>query len=443
MNLREYQIQAIEDLRSKYACGYCSPVLVANCGWGKSVAAAEMAKLSARKGKRVLVLAHRIELVEQLQKTFFDWGVPDDKCDIMMVQSATRRLNRMPEYDFIITDEFHHGPANTYKRIYERYPQAKRLGLTATPRRTSGQGLSDVADCIVQSVSVDWLIENNYLSPYEYYAPKQLVDADRLRTLRGDYDQSDAVEQLDKPKIYGDVISQYKKYAEGKQAIVFASSVEHSKRVCEAFNSKGYSSIHIDGKMPQSERKAAMERFRRGEVKILTNYEIISEGLSVDNCECCILLRPTKSLILFLQSSQRCMRYAPGKTAIILDLVGNYQRHGLPSEEHEWSLDGTIKSGREKEQNQVRARVCEHCFRTYAGAGRICPYCHEDNGKTRAELEAEEKAELERVKAAERREKRREVAMAKTRQELESIAKERNYKPGWVWKRMQIIKSRK
>lgn len=441
--LRPYQLQAISDLRHAYATGHHAPVLVANCGWGKSVTAAELAKLSIEKGNRVLVLAHRIELVEQLQGTFDGWGVPNDKCDIMMVQSATHRLDRMPEYGFIITDEFHHGTANTYRRIYDHYPGVPRLGLTATPRRTNGQGLADVADCIVQSVSVEWLIKHHYLAPYEYYAPAHMVDADRLRTVRGDYDQSDTVAQLDKPKIYGDVIRQYQKYADGKQTIVFAASVEHSKRVCEAFKAAGYTSAHLDGKMPKNERKAVMDRFRRGEVQILTNYEIISEGLSVDGCECCILLRPTQSLILFLQSSQRCMRYAPGKTAVILDMVGNYRRHGLPSDEHEWNLDGTARRTRSKEQNTVKARTCENCFRTYAGAGRICPYCQHDNGKTRAELEADERAELERVQAAERKQKRMEVGRAQTREELERIAKERGYKPGWVWRRMQIIEGRK
>lgn len=441
--LRPYQIKAISDLRHAYSIGNHAPILVAGCGWGKSVAAAEMAKMSTTKGNRVLVIAHRVELIEQLQNTFDWWGVPTDRCDIMMVQSATRRLQRMPEYDFIICDEAHRSVCATYQRIYQRYPNAWKLLLTATPRRTNGQGLKDVADCIVSSVSTHWLIEHQYLAPYEYYAPAVMVDTDKLRTVRGDYDQVDTMSQLDKPKIYGDVIKQYRKYADGKQAIIFAASVEHSRSVCKAFNDSGISAYHIDGKTPPEARKMAMERFHNGELKVLTNYEIISEGLSVDGCECCILLRPTQSLILFLQSSQRCMRYAPGKTAIILDMVGNYKRHGLPDDDREWTLDGTVKRGKQKEQNSVHARTCEHCFRTYAGAGRICPYCNHDNGKTCQEIEADEKAELERVQALERKQKRMEVGRAQTREELERIAKERGYRPGWVWRRLQIIEGRK
>ena len=436
--LRPYQIKAVNDIRKRYAQGYKSPVLVANCGWGKSCTASEVARLSCAKGNRVLVLAHRIELIEQLQKTFDWWGVPRDRCDIMMVQSATRRLDKLPQYDFIICDESHHGVCSTYQRIFQHYPHARRLLLTATPERTNGQGLADIADCMIQSVSVRWLIEHQYLAPFEYYAPAELINADQLRTVQGDYDSKQAATMLDKPKIYGSVLENYRKYAEGKQAIVFASSVEHSKRVAEVFTQAGYTAAHMDGKTPKAERKQIMEDYRAGRLQILCNYEIISEGVSVDSCECCILLRPTKSTILFLQSSQRCMRYAEGKTAVILDMVGNYQRHGLPDDNREWSLQGRQKQTRKKSENTVKARVCEKCFRTYAGSGDVCPYCHHDNGKTKAELEADEKAELERITAENRKQKRMEVGKARTLEELQRIAKERNYARGWVYAMAKI-----
>lgn len=433
MNLRPYQLQAMNDIRRQYATGHRSPVLVANCGWGKSCTAAEIARLSTEKGNRVLVIAHRVELIEQLQDTFDAWGVPRDRCDIMMVQSATRRLDRLPQYDFIICDEAHHGTCDTYMNVFDHYPDARRLLLTATPERTSGQGLVDIADNMVLSVSVRWLIEHNYLAPFEYYAPAELINADELRTVQGDYDHNQAATMLDKPKIYGSVLENYRKYADGKQAIVFASSIEHSKRVVEAFRAAGYTAAHLDGKTPKNERKRVMKDYRNGFIQIISNYEIISEGVSVDGCECCILLRPTKSTILFLQSSQRCMRYAPGKTAVILDMVGNYRRHGLPDDNREWSLQGRRKQTRHKSGNTVRARVCENCFRTYAGSGRGCPYCGHEQPKTQAEIEQDEKAELERITEQNKKQRRMEVGMAKTLDDLKRIAKERNYKPAWVY----------
>lgn len=440
MELRPYQIQAMNDIRRCYSQGYKSPVLVANCGWGKSCTAAEIAKLSCAKGNRVLVIAHRIELIEQLQSTFEWWGVPSDMCDIMMVQSATKKLDKLPDYDFIICDEAHHGVCGTYQRIFKHYPHACRLLLTATPKRTNGQGLADIADCMVQSVSVRWLIDHQYLAPFEYYAPAELINAEQLRTVKGDYDNKQAAAMLDKPKIYGSVLENYRKYADGKQAIVFASSVEHSKRVADIFAQAGYTTAHIDGKTPKNERKQIMDDYRSGKLQILCNYEIISEGVSVDGCECCILLRPTKSLILFLQSSQRCMRYAPGKIATILDLVGNFERHGLPDDDRDWTLEAVKKPTREKQKNTVIARTCGKCFRTYAGSGHICPYCGADNGKTRQEIEADERAELERVTAENRKQKRMEVGRARTREDLECIAKERGYSRGWVYVQMQLKK---
>lgn len=427
----------MQDIRSAYRNGFKSPVLVANCGWGKSCTAAEIAKLSTEKQNRVLVIAHRIELIEQLTETFTSWGVDMTLCDVMMVQSASRRLNRLPEYDFIICDECHHSVCNTYQKIFQHFPKAKRLLLTATPQRTNGQGLADVADVMIQSVSVKWLIEHNYLAPFEYYAPKQMINTEEIPTVMGDYEQSATVAALDKPMIYGDVLTEYKKYADSKQTIVFASSIEHSKRVCAAFNDSGYTARHIDGSTDRTERKAVMDGFRNGEIKILCNYEIISEGVSVDGCECCILLRPTQSLILFLQSSQRCMRYKPGKTAIILDFVGNFERHGLPDADREWTL-GAARTKRNRELNEVKARTCKACYRTYQGVSRVCPYCGADNGMTRNEIQQQEQAELERIETYEKKQKRMEVGQCKTMADLRKIAKERGYNMAWCFKMAKI-----
>ena len=127
------------------------------------------------------------------------------------------------------------------------------------------------------------------------------------------------------------------------------------------------------------------------------------------------------------------MRYADNKTAVILDMVGNYKRHGLPSDDREWSLQGRKKRTRQKEQNTVVARTCQKCFRTYAGSAPICAYCGFNNGKTKQELEADEKAELERVTTENRKKKRIEVGTAKNIDDLKRIAKERGYKSSWPY----------
>lgn len=188
----------------------------------------------------------------------------------------------------------HHSTSNTYTKIYERYPNAKRLMLTATPKRTNGQGLGSVADDIIVGVTTKWLIENKFLAPYEYYS-SVLINENNLVIKKGEYEQNSIIKEVDKPKIYGKVIENYIKFANNKKTIIFCSSIEHSKKVVEEFNLKGIKAAHIDGTTSKKDRKEIMDKFRSSEIMILCNYEIISEGLSVDDCECCILLRPTQS----------------------------------------------------------------------------------------------------------------------------------------------------
>ena len=441
MQLRPYQDDVVNRARDCYRQGYHAPCVVLPCRSGKSCIAADIARKATHKGNRVLFIVHRIELCNQITKTFTKWGVDMSLCDVMMVETACNRLDELPNYDFIITDENHHAPCETYMKIYEHYPKALRLGLTATPWRLDGKGLVDTNDIIIEGVSVQWLLDNKYLSPYIYYAPAVLVESEKLHTRAGDYKQNEVIEQLDKPHIYGDVIQKYKEYADGKKAIAYCASIEHSKAVRDAFRAVGIPAEHVDGTTPKDERERIMDAFRDGSCQVLCNYEIIAEGLDVPDCECCILLRPTQSLTLHIQSSMRCLNYMEGKTAVILDMVGNFERHGLPNTPHEWSLEGTEKTTSAKDKPEVVARQCGNCYQVYAGISPICPYCGFNNGKTKKQIEMDRKAELAEIEAvslAEKKSKRMEVGQCRTKAELERIAKERGYKPGWVWQQMKI-----
>lgn len=163
--------------------------------------------------------------------------------------------------------------------------------------------------------------------------------------------------------------------------------------------------------------------------------------MSVDDCEACLLLRPTKSLILFIQSSMRCMRYKEGKTAIILDFVGNYTRHGLPDDDRKWKL--TYEKIRKTDiDNTLSIRQCLKCYKVYKGTNRICPYCGNDNGKTKEQIKEEEQAQLEKIKKAQKYNRISEIYNCTTMSELVSYAKSKNYKnpSGWAY---YIMKSRK
>lgn len=429
MILRDYQKDFYDHIRASIAAGNRRVMCVSPCGSGKSVIMQAVVEAAGQRGNSVLLLAHRQEITGQLAERMKPYG----NASVMMMQTAVRRLDSMEEPAIIIIDESHLVKANSYMKILEHFSSSYALYFTATPTRLDGKGFDDIATDMVQSVSVRWLIDHGYLSPYEYYAPVTVLNAQDLRTKQGDYDGQQAAQLMDTRKIYGDVIKEYRKHADGLQAIAYCSSVEHSRKTARAFQEAGIPAEHIDGAMDKKSRQRAVQRFRYGETTVLCNYALVIEGLDVPNAACVLCLRPTKSVTVHVQSVMRCMRPSPGKTAVILDFVGNYERHGLPDDEREWKLEGAVKRSRQKEQNAVKARVCESCFRTYAGSGPRCPYCHADNGKTRAELEADERAELERVQAVERRNRRREVGRAQTREELERIARERGYAPGWVY----------
>ena len=325
--------------------------------------------MATSKGNHVLLLVHRKELCKQLEGTFRKVGVDMSLCDVFMVQTASRRLDKLPNYDLIITDEGHHSTANTYRKIYDYYPNAIRIAVTATPIRLNKGGLGEVYTDLITSVSTQWLIENNFLAPYKYYSVK-LADTSNLHTVGGEFKQDEVKQLMENKEIYGDTVTQWKRLAEGKKTIVYCASVEASKMTAERFSSEGYSSIALDGNTPKNERSEAMERFRNGEITVLCNCELFGEGLDVPDCECVVLLRPTASLVCFVQQSMRSMRYMPNKTAIIIDHVGNCYRHGLPDDDREWSLEP-----KHKQENIVKIRECKECFAVYPPTMPRCPYC--------------------------------------------------------------------
>lgn len=397
MELRPYQFDVINKSRDAYRQGFRSPVIVLGCGAGKSFIAAFMAKQNTDRGRRVLFMVHRIEIVRQIVETFTDCGVNMDLCEVGMVQSFTRHIEDIKPMSLIITDEGHHGLSTTYRKIYDAFPDVPRISFTATPCRLDGKPLSDTCDIIIEGVSVSWLIENNFLAPYKYYAP-QLADFSDVKKRAGDYDTKQLAAIMSKPKIFGDVIAHYRRLADGKKAICYSPSVQHSKDMCDQFNAAGIPAAHLDGETPADERKGIMQSFRDGTVKILCNNEIIAEGVSVDDCEVCILLRKTASLTLHVQQSMRCMRYLPGKTAIIIDHVGNYLSHGLPDTVREWTLKGKLKSpSKFNEDGTLRVRQCPKCYHTFLTAP-ICPNCGEPYRTTREEIQEIKNVQLKEIK---------------------------------------------
>lgn len=446
MPLREYQEQLINKVHEAWICGKNAPCIVLPCGGGKSCIAAEMAKRTTDNKKRVLFLVHRKELCAQIENTFRRWGVDMLRCSVMMVQTASRRIEKIPPPALIITDENHHSPAKSYKKVYEAFPNAKRVGVTATPIRLDGSGLGDVNDILVEGVSAKWLIENNFLSPYDYYAPS-LVDMTGIKIKKGDYDTASVENLMLKKAVFGDVIKYYSKLAKGRQAVCYCASVRHSMETAMQFNMAGIEAAHIDGSTPESERRRIIEDFRRGAIDILCNVDLISEGFDVPDCECAILLRPTQSLTLYIQQSMRCMRYKPNKRAVIIDHVGNYARFGMPDADRKWDLNAKKKSNQVKKEDEVKIRECPECFTVFepfdkdGNPVKICPKCGYIFKEKQSDRTPEnESAELHKISGF--------VLDFKTPEECRSYAELRDYavshgyKPGWAYyqaKQMGLI----
>ena len=459
--LRPYQNDVVEQLRASWRKGYKAPCIVLPCGGGKSCILAEMAKRTTLNGKRVLFLVHRKELVEQIISTFVRWGVDMRYCDVMMVQTATRhcavsakeaartppdpadtgttrRRARLPKPDLIMTDENHHSPATSYKNIYEHFPDVLRVGVTATPVRLNGDGLGDVNDKLIVGVSAKWLIEHNCLAPYDYYAP-DVADLTGLHTKMGEFVTSDIEKAMIKKAVFGDVISYYKRLADGKKAVCYCASITHSLNMAKAFCEAGVRAVHIDGETPPAERARAIEQFRNGDVRILCNVDLISEGFDVPDCECSILLRPTQSLTLYIQQAMRCMRYQKGKRAVIIDHVGNYARFGMPDDDREWSLEKKERRKQAKSE-EIKCKLCPECFLAFqppdkAGVPIVCPHCgYVFPKKERKELQQESGA-LRKIEGFKL--KYDSPDACQSYQELLDYARRKGYKDGWAYYQAQ------
>lgn len=427
--LRPYQIELLEDVRQAYRDGYRRPCIVLPCGGGKSCITAEVARGATDKDNRVLFLVHRRELVDQIRHTFYSWGVDLSLCRVEMVQTACRRLARLPEPRLIITDENHHALASSYRKVYDYFPHAQGLGVTATPVRLNGGGLGDVNDKLVVGASAKWLIENEYLAPYDYYAPA-VADLSGLHTRRGEFIAAEAADALDKGTIYGDVIGHYRELAKGRKAICYCASVWHSQQMAERFTEAGIPAAHIDGTTDKRVRARIIEQFRAGSLQVLCNVDLISEGFDVPDCGCSILLRPTQSLTLYIQQAMRCMRYQPGKRAVIIDHVGNYTRFGLPDDDRQWDLEPKRKKKQMVDQGE-RIRQCPECYLTFPFAAQ-CPHCgYVFPTQGRAVLEERPEAELKQVHGFTLDYSRPEDCSSYY--ELRQYGERHGYKPGWAW----------
>ena len=449
MNLRGYQSRAIDDTRAAIRDGARAPLLVLPTGGGKTVIFSAIAQSAASRGRRVLILVHRRELIHQtssklawvgLDHGIIAAGVPatDAQVQVASVQTLARRLARIDwQPGLIIIDEAHHATAGQWSRILDHWPNTYRLGVTATPCRLDGRGLRSAFDAMVLGPSVADLTSAGFLSPARIYAPPVVADLASVRTRAGDYANDQAAAAMDRPTVTGDAISHYQRLAAGQQAIAFCCNVKHAVSVCDAFKTAGIAAELLLG--GTQDREQVVADFAAHRTKVLVTVDVVSEGFDVPAASCAILLRPTQSLGLYLQQVGRVLRPAPSKyAALILDHVGNVNRHGFPDDSRDWSLDDRMKRTRGTAAPSVR--TCEQCFAAFKPQPQ-CPACGAQCAPIKSRVIREIAGELQELKRTakviefeERHARRTEVGRARTLAELLVVAKNRGYSPGWAYR---------
>lgn len=433
MQLRDYQQTLYESTRKAFRNGK-RVLVVAPCGAGKSYIFSAMAKNT--KGD-VLVLVHRRELKEQHEKLFQDLGITNAR--VNTYQTERNRLGQYPTPKLLIVDEAHLSRSQSWSEIIEFY-DTYTVGLTATPIRLDGKPLGSIYNSMVQGITTKELIEQHRLAPYEYYAPVT-VDTDHLKIHAGDFLLKDLEKLMNDRAIYSDALKSWEKIAPGEKTIAYCVTIEHAKRTADLFTAAGYPAMEIDGNTPTKKRDQIMQDFRDGKIMVLCNVGIISEGVSIDDCSCCLLLRPTESHALYWQQAMRCMRYQPGKIAKIIDCVGNFSRNPLPDADVEWSLTKSIKKETRTDKNgDFKIRTCKECFMVFPTAP-VCPFCGATYTMEPKEIKTHEEIQLERITEEKKQElerlrkkQKREVGMCTTFRELLNIEKERGYKTGWAFR---------
>lgn len=464
LTLRDYQEQAVEDVRNAYRAFKKAPVLALPTGGGKTVIFSYITERATAIGNKTLILVHRRELVSQSSETLTKLGVDhgiiaagwkqsDAPVQIASVQTLVRRLNSCTfKPDLIIIDEAHHAAASTWTRVLEHFSSAKRLGVTATPMRLDGKGLGQFFDELVIGPSVAELTEQKHLTPARCFSTPVKLDRKLLTKDHGDYALASTATILEDTKINGNAIKEYKRHCPGKPAIVFCTTKQHAELMAERFRDAGFRSAFLHDGVKATVRRGLIEYLGTGQLDILTSVNVISEGTDIPIVTAAILLRPTESESLYLQQVGRVLRPAPGKEhAIIIDCVGNVQRFGLPADEREYTLDGKVSA------SAPAVKECPSCYAILPQTTQVCPCCDHifetkpkhERPKKIIETQLVEVTEVNREalvinKTYTKAEKNALIAGANTLDDFLKLAKLFKFKTGWgyiMWKEKRGIRT--
>ena len=298
--------------------------------------------------------------------------------DTLISRLLRRKRLVLPDFDLVIVDEAHLSITARRKELLALWPDALRIGLTATPTRKDGNALGVLYDTLIEPITTADLTAQSYLAPARYFSVSQ-PDLQKVHTVAGDYDPKELETVMNRPQLVGDIVGHWLAHAAMRRTVVFATSIAHSAALTETFLRAGVAAEHVDANTPQVMRDATFARFRLGQTQVLSNCFLASYGFDLPDLSCVVLARPTKSLMLYLQMIGRGLRTAGGKKdCLVLDHSGCVHQHGFAADPRSWTLEGERalvappKSARQ--DTEAKLLTCPECSCSFNG-GRLCPEC--------------------------------------------------------------------
>lgn len=381
---RPYQDRAVCAVRQHVLDGILRNLLVLPTGTGKTVVACAIIHSSRRNfGGKILFVAHRIELIDQCVRQLAKWDVTevgviraDDprRNELMPIQIASiqtlarRSCPFVP--DIIIIDEAHRSCAESYRKLLAQFPEAIVIGLTATPCRQDGQPLGEIYGALEVAATYAESIADGFIVKPICYGAERGADLSKVHTVAGDYNLGELEAAMLDGALVAGIVQAWKLHAGGRRTVVFASGVAHSKALVAEFVAAGVRAAHVDGDTPADVRESVGEALRMGDLEVVSNFGVYVEGWDEPCVKCAVLARPTKSLTLYRQMVGRILRPFEGQTPLILDHAFSIDRHGLPTDDYEWCIDGPAKR-----ISNAKFRTCPECYAYLEGSPAKCPQC--------------------------------------------------------------------
>lgn len=458
-SLYPHQQTGVTQIGDAFRAGHRAVLYQLATGGGKTTVFSHVGACMVARRRRVGVLVHRRELLDQARARLAVEGIeaaaiaPRQEIDlaglahVASVQTLVKRLDQLPTdwFDLLVVDECHHTPAGTWSRVLDHFSAARILGVSATPCRQDGTGLGQWYQQLICGPSPQWLTDHNYLAPAEMFSPPG-IDRGKIRQRMGEFVAGEASAMMRDGSIIGDSLALYRQHLDGKTAVAFCCDVAHAEAVADMFRRSNVPAAAIDGTMRRDPRTIPriLADLADGTLKVVTSCDLIGEGTDIPSVGGALLLRPTQSVALHLQQIGRPLRHQPGKVAVICDQVGNIRTHGCHlwdqyGQERVWSLEGS-KRGRSKPP-APSVRVCPQCYSCLRSGTPRCYGCGYEWVLWRRELQ-HVAGELEAVTRPDPGAFAKRRAGAVTFDQLVALGKERGMTRPYAWAK-RVIAARK